>query len=61
MSIIYQEKKRLFSLQTKNSEYQMKVDELGFLQHLYYGAPVGGGRYELSFVGSRQGIFRESV
>ena len=42
MSIIYQEEKHLFSLQTKNSEYQMKVDELGFLQHLYYGAPVGG-------------------
>ncbi len=42
MSIVYNQEAKLFVLSTKNSEYQMKVDEIGILQHLYYGAPVGG-------------------
>lgn len=42
MSIVYNQDKKLFVLSTKNTEYQMKVDEIGILQHLYYGAPVGG-------------------
>ena len=28
---------KLFSLETGNTMYQMKVDETGLLQHLYYG------------------------
>ena len=27
----------LFSLETANTMYQMKVDETGLLQHLYFG------------------------
>ena len=42
MSIFYNPDSKLFVLSTKNTEYQMKVDEIGILQHLYYGAPVGG-------------------
>ena len=42
MSIVYNQESRLFVLRTKNTEYQMKVDGIGILQHLYYGAPVGG-------------------
>ncbi|MCQ2511578.1 MAG: alpha-galactosidase, partial [Lachnospiraceae bacterium] len=42
MSIVYNPNSKLFVLSTKNTEYQMKIDEIGILQHLYYGAPVGG-------------------
>lgn len=38
MSIRYNEKDRTISLITKNSLYQMKIDDLGTLLHLYYGA-----------------------
>ena len=37
MSIRYDESKKTFTLQTKNSTYQMKVSEYGYLLHLYYG------------------------
>ena len=37
MGIIYCEKDRTFTLQTKNTTYQMQVDSYGFLLHLYYG------------------------
>ncbi|MCH5268354.1 MAG: alpha-galactosidase [Lachnospiraceae bacterium] len=37
MSIQYNEKRKSFLLMTEKSAYQMKVDEYGFLLHLYYG------------------------
>lgn len=37
MGIIYDEKNQTFTLHTKNTTYQMKVDAYGFLLHLYYG------------------------
>ena len=37
MGIIYCEKDRIFTLQTKNTTYQMQVDRYGFLLPLYYG------------------------
>ena len=37
MGIIYCEKDRTFTLQTKNTTYQMQVDRYGFLLHVYYG------------------------
>lgn len=38
MAIIYNPNKRIFTLHTKHSTYQMQVDSLGYLLHLYYGA-----------------------
>lgn len=38
MAIIYNPNKRIFTLNTKHSTYQMQVDSLGYLLHLYYGA-----------------------
>ena len=38
MGIIYNPNKRIFTLHTKHSTYQMQVDSLGYLLHLYYGA-----------------------
>lgn len=38
MAIIYNPNKRIFTLHTKHSTYQMQADSLGYLLHLYYGA-----------------------
>lgn len=38
MAIIYNPNQRIFTLHTKHSTYQMQVDSLGYLLHLYYGA-----------------------
>ena len=40
MAIIVDQGKNIFTLHTKNSTYQMKVDELGFLLHTYYGSRI---------------------
>lgn len=42
MGIIINEQKRVFTLNTKHSTYQMKVDRYGFLLHLYYGRRTEG-------------------
>lgn len=42
MAIRFWEKDGIFSIDTKNSSYQMKVDDYGFLLHLYYGGRTGG-------------------
>lgn len=42
MSIIYDTHQKLFHLNTKGSEYQIKINDYGMLLHTYYGAPVGG-------------------
>ena len=41
MSIAYDEQSRVFSLSTANALYQMKVDGVGVLLHLYYGRQTG--------------------
>lgn len=42
MAISYQEKERIFTINTNRTSYQMKIDRYGFLLHLYYGAKVEG-------------------
>ena len=42
MGIIYREEDRTFTLQTKETTYQMQVDQYGFLLHLYYGKKTDG-------------------
>ncbi len=42
MAIIYQEKERIFTLQTLHTTYQMKADDRGALLHLYYGKKTSG-------------------
>ncbi len=42
MAICYREEKRIFTLQTTHTTYQMKVDDFGFLLHLYYGGKTEG-------------------
>ncbi len=40
MSIIYNEKEKLFKLDTKGSSYIIQVFDEGYLLHLYYGAKI---------------------
>ena len=42
MGIIYSQTERTFTIHTKETTYQMKVDNYGFLLHLYYGKKVKG-------------------
>lgn len=42
MAIIFNEKSMIFNLDTINTTYQMKVDDYGFLLHLYYGEKAKG-------------------
>ena len=42
MIILFAERDRTFTLHTKDTTYQMKVDRYGFLLHLYYGRKTGG-------------------
>lgn len=40
MTILVDKEKQLFTLQTKNTTYQMKVDRFNYLYHLYYGKKI---------------------
>ena len=40
MAIIRNDTDKTFTLVTKNTMYQMKVDEIGVLVHTYYGAKM---------------------
>ena len=42
MAILFQQDERTFTLQTKQTTYQMKIDEFGYLLHLYYGGKISG-------------------
>lgn len=42
MAILYNEHKRILTLQTTRTTYQMKIDDFGFLLHLYYGGKTAG-------------------
>ncbi len=42
MAILFQQDEKTFTLQTKQTTYQMKIDEFGYLLHLYYGGKISG-------------------
>lgn len=42
MAIYYQHEEQIFTLNTDNTTYQMKVDKYGFILHLYYGKKISG-------------------
>ena len=48
MSIVFDEKRMFFSLVTKNTEYQIKINELGMVLHTYYGKKVNG--FDMSYL-----------
>ncbi len=42
MGINYNKENKIFSLQTMNTTYQMRIAEYGYLEHLYYGKKITG-------------------
>ena len=42
MPILFDKGKKIFTLNTENSTYQMKADSFGYLLHLYYGRKTQG-------------------
>ncbi len=42
MAVLFDAEHNLFTLHTRNTTYQMKVDRFGVLLHLYYGARTSG-------------------
>ena len=40
MAIIFNEKAKTYTIHTKNTTYQMKIGNLDYLLHLYYGPTV---------------------
>lgn len=40
MSILFNENKKLITIQTAHSSYQMKIDELGYVLHTWYGEKI---------------------
>ena len=48
MSIRFVDSTGQFVLETADTCYQMKVDEMGYLQHLYYGSKIG--QNDMSYV-----------
>lgn len=51
MAIVFNKQDNTFTLHTKNTTYQMKVDQYGVLLHLYYGARATGNmEYLLTYM-----------
>ena len=40
MAIIFNKKKQTFSLNTMSATYQLKIGNLGYVNHLYYGDQI---------------------
>ena len=50
MAILFQQDEKIFTIQTKQTTYQMKIDDFGYLLHLYYGGKISGNMdYLLTF------------
>ncbi|MCI8561900.1 MAG: alpha-galactosidase [Lachnospiraceae bacterium] len=65
MAIHYQQEHRIFTLDTKNTTYQMKADRYGALLHVYYGAKISGNMdylltyYDRGFSGNPADVGRD--
>ncbi len=52
MSIIYQQKNKIFRIDTKNTTYAFCITNLNMVEHLYYGKRVGD--CDLTYLSNRQ-------
>lgn len=66
MSIVYNEEKMTFSLHTAGTTYQLKVGNLNYVKHLYYGAKIRNDdliwlirRYDRGFSGNPYDSLKE--
>ena len=51
MSIVYDSQNQIFYLESKNLSYLIRIDEFGYLQHLYYGKRIA--REDVSYAVQR--------
>ena len=56
MAITLDESKKLFRLTTKNTEYQMQVDDIGLIIHNYYGRNSFGADMSYQIVSVDRGF-----
>lgn len=56
MAILFDSKAKTFTLQTKKSTYQMKIDEQGVLLHTYFGAGTDESDYSYLIVPDDHGF-----
>lgn len=61
MSIVIQEKCKTITLHTKNTSYQMKIGNLDYLLHLYYGPRILDKDVSYQIQQYDRGVFRESL
>ncbi len=66
MAIIYNESKKTFSLQTLNTTYQLKIGNLNYVKHLFYGPRINDEdliylirRYDRGFSGNPYDSLKE--
>ena len=66
MSIVYNENKKTFSLHTAKTTYQLKIGNLNYVNHLYYGTTIRDEdlsylirRYDRGFSGNPYDSLRE--
>ena len=56
MAIIFDRDARLLTIHTRNTSYQMKVDELGYLLHTYYGDRIDAADMSYQFCDVERGF-----
>lgn len=56
MAVVFDEKKMVFTLQTRNSTWQMQVGRYGHLLHLYYGRKIQDGSLDYLVRGINRGF-----
>ena len=56
MAVVFDEKKMVFTLQTRNSTWQMQVGRYGHLLHLYYGRKIQDGNLDYLVRGINRGF-----
>ena len=56
MGIRFDESKKVFQLETKNTQYQIKIDEIGLVLHTYYGPKIGDMDMSYQFVETDRGF-----
>lgn len=56
MAVLYNDTEKIFSLNTKNTTYQMKVDSYGYLLHLYYGKSINSSMEYMLLYFDRSGF-----
>lgn len=56
MGVYFDEEKRLFQMETRKSQYQIKITDIGIILHTYYGPKIGNIDMSYQIVGADRGF-----